>query len=230
MRALQRLVSFTTATLVPPTQRARVTAIELMKAPHTPLLIVELLMHRMTRRALVGVKELRMWLSMARMATQTATGPKGVAMESVVAQMIIGATIGAKVSITGSMTVHMTIQVMAGVKGARLEVSITLVTNGVEMTIPAMLGVKQAKDGNINSLGSNAAAVEEDEDNYNPGDDVSTPTLVEPKNWHVLSSLVDHTDSYWTLWSSKGNKTGVRHCLTSISARLLLYELDTAAF
>lgn len=152
MRALQRLVSFTAATLVPPTQRARVTAIELMKAPHTPLLIVELLMHRMTRQTLVGVKELRMWLLMARMATQTATGPKGVAMESVVARMIIGATIGAKVSITGSMKVHMTIQVMAGVKGARLEVPITLVTNGVEMTIPAMLGVKQAKDGNINSL------------------------------------------------------------------------------
>src|SRR6266568_781616 len=126
MRALQRLTSFTTATLVPPTQRTQMTAIELMKAPHTPLLIVELLMPRMTRRALVGVKELKMWLLMARMTTQTTTGPKDVAMESVVARMAIKATIGAKVLITGLMTVHMTILVMAGAKGARLEVSITL--------------------------------------------------------------------------------------------------------
>lgn len=69
-----------------------------------------------------------------------------------------------------------------------------------------MLGVKQAKDGNINSLDSNAAVVEEDEDNCKPGDDVSTPTLVEPNNWHVLSSLVDRTDSSWTSWSSKDKK------------------------
>ena len=66
-----------------------------------------------------------------------------------------------------------------------------------------MLGVKQARDGNIDS---NAAAVEEDEDNCKPGNDVSTPTLVEPKNWRVLSSLVDRTDSSWTPWSSKGKK------------------------
>ena len=176
-------MSFTIATLVSPTQRTRVTAIEFMKAPHTPLLIVELLMRKMTRRALVGVKELRMWLLMAQMTTQTTTGSRGVAMESVVARMIIKATIGAKVLITGLMTAHMTIQVMDGVKDARLGVSMTLVANGVEVTIPAMLGVKETKDGNINSLDSYAAAAEEDEDNCKSRDDISTPTLVEPKNW-----------------------------------------------
>ena len=124
-----------------------------------------------------------MWLLMAQMTTQTTTGSKGVAKESVVARMIIKATIGAKVLITGLMTVRMTIQVMDGVKDARLGVSMTLVANGVEVIIPAMLGVKQTKDENINSLDSYAAAVEGDEDNCKSIDDISTPTLVEPKNW-----------------------------------------------